>query len=561
MPNHSGPATSPPTNADSITPVTRTRSLLCKSPLRSRPISPHDGLKVTATFEELTHAKRGLNQRHIQMIALAGTIGTGLFLATGRALANGGPLGILLGYAIVGGIISFVVFSMAELSALLPLSGGIIRHAEYFFDPALAFAQGWNSVYANAILLPAEMVACAVIIDYWSHVNHAVWITVLGGLLIFSNFLLISVYGELEFVLAILKIALIVGVNILSICITAGAGPHGKPIGFQFWKDPGPFVQYLNIPGSWGQFVGFWRVLVSAAYAFSNVENISVAGAETQNPRQNIPKAAKRVFWRIFLFYLATVFCIGLIVSSADKALTARTGDAGASPFAIAATNAGIKVVPSIINAIVVTSAWSAGNSAMLVGTRTLYGLALDGHAPPFFKRTNRFGTPWISVAAVGSFMFLGYLTLSSAASVVFGWLQGLVSAASFVHWINIEIIYLRFFYGCRKQGISRDELPWKSPLQPYGAWLALVMSIVLLFTGGFYVFIDGQWSWQAFVTAYFNVPLILVLYFGYKSWKRTSMVSLDEMPIQDFIDMANDNPEAVEPNAKGWRKLNILWG
>ncbi|KAG6045040.1 hypothetical protein E4U39_002781 [Claviceps sp. Clav50 group G5] len=561
MSTHSGPATSPPTNADSITPLTRTTSLICKSPLRSRPISPHDGLKVTAAFEELAHAKRGLNQRHIQMIALAGTIGTGLFLATGRALANGGPLGILLGYAIVGGIISFVVFSMAELSALLPLSGGIIRHAEYFFDPALAFAQGWNSVYANAILLPAEMVACAVIIDYWSHVNHAVWITVLGGLLIFSNFLLISVYGELEFVLAILKIALIVGVNILSICITAGAGPHGKPIGFQFWKDPGPFVQYLNIPGSWGQFVGFWRVLVSAAYAFSNVENISVAGAETQNPRQNIPKAAKRVFWRIFLFYLATVFCIGLIVSSADKALTARTGDAGASPFAIAATNAGIKVVPSIINAIVVTSAWSAGNSAMLVGTRTLYGLALDGHAPPFFKRTNRFGTPWISVAAVGSFMFLGYLTLSSAASVVFGWLQGLVSAASFVHWINIEIIYLRFFYGCRKQGISRDELPWKSPLQPYGAWLALVMSIVLLITGGFYVFIDGQWSWQSFVTAYFNVPLILVLYFGYKSWKGTSMVSLAEMPIQGFIGMANDNPEAVEPNAKGWRKLNILWG
>ncbi|KAG6104767.1 hypothetical protein E4U14_005489 [Claviceps sp. LM454 group G7] len=564
MPIPGGPAASPPTNTnadnDNITPLTRILSI-DKSPLRSHTISPHDGLKVTAAFEELTHAKRGLNQRHIQMIALAGTIGTGLFLATGRALANGGPLGILLGYAIVGVIVSFVVFSMAELSALLPLSGGIIRHAEYFFDPALAFAQGWNSVYANAILLPAEMVACAVIIDYWSHVNHAVWITVLGGLLVFSNFLLISVYGELEFVLAILKIALIVGVNILSICITAGAGPHGKPIGFQFWKDPGPFVQYLNILGSWGRFVGFWRVLVSAAYAFSNVENISVAGAETQNPRQNIPKAAKRVFWRIFLFYLATVFCIGLIVSSADKALTARSGDAGASPFAIAATNAGIKVVPSIINAIVVTSAWSAGNSAMLVGTRTLYGLALDGHAPPFFKRTNRFGTPWISVVAVGSFMLLGYLTLSSAASVVFGWLQGLVSAASFVHWINIEIIYLRFFYGCRKQGISRDELPWKSPFQPYGAWLALVMAIILLLTGGFHVFIDGQWNWQTFVTAYFNVPLILVLYFGYKSWQGTRMVSLEEMPIRGFIDMANNNPEDEEPDAKGWRKFNILWG
>ncbi|KAH0600972.1 hypothetical protein MHUMG1_01973 [Metarhizium humberi] len=517
-------------------------------------------VKVHRAFEEVARAQRGLKQRHIQMIALAGTIGTGLFLATGRALANGGPLGLLLSYGIVGALMCAVVVSIAELSALVPLSGGIVRHAEWFVDPALAFAQGWNSTYANAILLPAEMVACAVIIDYWTHVNHAVWITLLGGLLIASNLLLISVYGELEFVLAMLKIALIVGVNVMSICITAGAGPHGEPIGFRFWRSPGPFVQYAGIPGSWGRFVGFWRVLVSAAYAFSNVENISVAGAETQNPRRNIPRAAKRVFWRIMVFYMLTVFCIGLIVSSADPALTARSGDAGASPFAIAATNAGIKAVPSIINAVVVTSAWSAANSAMLVGTRTLYGLALEGHAPSFFKRTNRFGTPWLSVAAVGSLMVLGYLTLSSAASVVFGWMQALVSAASFVHWINIEIVYLRFYYGCKAQGISRDGLPWKGPLQPYAAWTALVSFTILLITGGFFVFIDGHWSAQGFVSSYFNIPLILILYFGYKYWRKTTLVSLHDMPIRGFLDVASQNPEPVEPPAKGWARLNILW-
>ncbi|KAK2589742.1 hypothetical protein QQS21_012581 [Conoideocrella luteorostrata] len=536
-------------------------SLLTAAQQSVPPVAEDGNLKVNAAFEELAHSKRGLNQRHIQMIALAGTIGTGLFLATGKALANGGPLGMLLGYGIVGMLICAVVLSIAELSALVPLSGGIIRHAEWFVDPALSFAQGWNSVYANGILLPAEMVACTVIIDYWTHINHGVWITVLGGLLIFSNFWLVSVYGELEFVFAMLKIALIVGVNIMSICITAGAGPKGEPIGFRFWKDPGPFVQIYGIPGSWGQFVGFWRVLVSAAYAYSNVENISVAGAETKNPRHNIPKAAKRVFWRIFIFYLVTIFFIGLIVSSGDKALTSHSGDAGASPFAIAANNAGIKAVPSIINAVVVTSAWSAGNTAMLVGTRTLYGLALEGHAPACFKHTNRLGTPWISVVAVGSFMALGYLTLSSAASVVFEWLQDLVSAASFVHWINIEIVYLRFYYGCRKQGISRDELPWKGPFQPYAAWIALVSFSILLITGGFYVFIDGRWSAQGFVSAYFNIPLIVALYFGYKLWKKTELVSLQDMPIRGFLDVANRNPEPIPPPAKGWRRLNILWG
>ncbi|KAJ3493584.1 hypothetical protein NLG97_g4643 [Lecanicillium saksenae] len=502
--------------------------------------------KVAAAFSELAHARRGLKQRHIQMIALAGTIGTGLFLATGKALANGGPLGRTPGLR----------------RRRLPLSGGVVRHAEYFFDPALAFAQGWNSVYANAILLPAEMVACAVIIDYWSHtINHAVWIVVLGGLLIFSNFLLVSVYGELEFVFAILKIALIVGVNIMSICITAGAGPKGEVIGFKYWSHPGPFVQFLQIPGAWGRFVGFWRVLVSAAYAFSNVENLSVAGAETENPRHNIPKAAKRVFWRIMILYMVTIFCVGLVVRSDDKALTARSGDAGASPFAIAAINAGIKAVPSIINAVVVTSAWSAGNSAMLVGTRTLYGLALEGHAPKFFTRTNRFGVPWLSVSAVGSLMVLGFMTLSEGASVVFSWFQDLVSAASFVHWINIELVYLRFYYGCKKQGISRDELPWKGPLQPYGAWLALVSFSLLLLTGGFYVFIDGHWSAQSFVSAYFNIPLILVLYFGYKFWCGTKLVPLEEMPIRDFLEVARREPEDLPPKPRGWRRLNVLWG
>lgn len=171
--------------------------------------------KTQAVISELDNKKRGLKQRHIQMIALAGTIGTGLFLATGKALARGGPLSMLIAYCLVGVLICCVVFSVAELSALAPLSGGIIRHAEWFVDPALSFAQGWNSVYANAILLPAEMVACAVIIDFWSDINHAVWISVLGGLLILSNMLLVSIYGELEFIFAMMKIALIIGVNIM----------------------------------------------------------------------------------------------------------------------------------------------------------------------------------------------------------------------------------------------------------------------------------------------------------------------------------------------------------
>lgn len=197
----------------------------------------------------------------------------------------------------------------------------------------------------------------------------------------------------------------------------------------------------------------------------------------------------------------------------------------------------------------------------MLVGTRTLYGLALEGHAPKFFTTTNRFGTPWISVAAVGSLMALGYMTLSSAAALVFEWFQDLVSAASLVHWINIEIIYLRFYYGCKKQGISRDELPWKSPMQPYAAWISMIGFAVLLLTGGFYVFIDGYWNVQSFVSSYFNIPLIFLLYFGYKFARKTKVIALEDIPIRGFLKIAEENPETLPPPATGWRRFNILWG
>ena len=198
---------------------------------------------------------------------------------------------------------------------------------------------------------------------------------------------------------------------------------------------------------------------------------------------------------------------------------------------------------------------------AMLVGTRTLYGLAQEGHAPRILTRLNRFEVPWLSVAAVGSFLALGYMTLSSAASVVFDWLQQLVSAASLVHWINIEIIYLRFYYGCKKQNIDRNELPWKSPFQPYAAWISLIGFAIILITGGFYIFIDGNWSPQTFVSSYFNIPLIFVLYFGYKFWRKTRLVPLNEIPIRGFLQLANETPEDIPPPTTGWRKLNILWG
>lgn len=196
------------------------------------------------------------------------------------------------------------------------------------------------------------------------------------SIMLATSLLFVRVYGEIEFTFSILKIMLIVAINIMALVITCGGGPDHTSIGFRYWKDPGPFVQYLGIDGSLGQFLGFWTTLNNALYAYSGIQNITIAAAETRNPRRAIPQAARRIFWRILVFYVLSIFMVGLVVPSNDTNLSTSTGTAAQSPFVIAAVRAGIKVVPSIINAVILTSAWSSGNSSVLGGSRILYAVS-----------------------------------------------------------------------------------------------------------------------------------------------------------------------------------------
>ncbi|KAB8262606.1 amino acid permease/ SLC12A domain-containing protein [Aspergillus pseudonomiae] len=514
-------------------------------------------------FGEVHAVRQGLYQRHLQMIALAGTIGTGLFLSSGQALVTAGPLGAFLAYSIVGLGVMSVVLTVGEMGALVPLSGGVVRYAEYFFDPAMAFANGWNQVYLYSVTLPAEIVAASVLIEFWIIINNAIWITVFSLLVLITALVFVRIYGELEFSFAILKILLIVGVNIMALVITCGGGPTGQSIGFRYWRDPGPFVQYFGIKGALGRFLGFWTTLENAIFAYSGIQNITIPAAETRYPRQSIPQATRRVLYRIILFYVLSIFMMGLVVPSNDPTLLQLTGTASQSPFVIAAHRAGIKVAPSVINAIIVTSAWSAGNSYILFGSRILYGMAVHGHAPAVFKRLNRFSVPYVAISFIGSFMCLGYMSLSHSATVVFQWLRDIVAVATLVDWLIVCIVYLRFYYGCKKQGVDRHrELPWAAPFQPYFTWASLTLFTLLLITGGFSTFISGHWDTETFISSYINIPIVLGLYLGYKFWRKTRIIALDTIPLVGLLQFYLSHEE-VEPEPqprKGLAKFNILW-
>jgi amino acid transporter len=263
---------------------------------------------------------------------------------------------------------------------------------------------------------------------------------------------------------AALKILLIVGLIVAGIVVDLGGSPNGDRIGFRYWKNPGPFNEYI-VPGNTGKFLGFWSSLISAAYSYANIQVVAIAGAETKNPRVIIPNAIRMTFWRVLIFYVVSILIVGMLVPSNDPNLGISTGDAQQSPFVIAFQRAGIKVLPSIINAIVCTSAFSCGSACVFLASRTLYGLAEDEQAPKFLLRTNRFGTPYFAVGASLIFMPLVYLSLGSNSSVVFGWFVNITTIAGLIGWLVIEITYLRFYYALKVQGIDRERKSTTVPL------------------------------------------------------------------------------------------------
>ncbi|KAJ6510147.1 amino acid permease, partial [Mycena vitilis] len=471
---------------------------------------------------------------HSRLVSIGGVIGTGLFLGTATALTHGGPIGLLLGYLAVGTITYSVMISLGEMIAFLPLPGGHIRLAERFVDPALSFTMGWNYWYNWTIILPAELSAASVLINFWNHsVNDAVSVVVIA-----INMMGAGVYGEAEFIFASIKVITITGLIILGIVLDLGGGPDHDRLGFRYWKNPGPFVQYNGISGSKGKFLGWWAVMTQAAFSYIGTEIVAIAAGEAKNPRRNLPKAIKRVYIRILLFYIGGVIVIGLLVPSNDPGLNLSNGTAASSPFVIAIKRSGIKALPSIINACLLTSAWSAGSSDLYTSSRALYGLAVAGNAPRIFLKTLPNGLPIVSITFCSLFACLAFMGVTSGSGKVFGWFANMTSIAGLMTWFGICVTYIRFYKGMKAQGYDRKHLPFASPLQPFAAWYALVFCLVIAFFSGWATFLKGKWVTADFVTNYFPLALFPVLYVGAKFWywKKGSPLHWVSPEKMDFV-------------------------
>ncbi|KAF8160937.1 amino acid permease/ SLC12A domain-containing protein [Crassisporium funariophilum] len=526
---------------------------------------------------QIERPQRNLQERHLSMIALAGMIGTGLFLSSGRALVQAGPLGCVLGFMIMGTVTASIAYSSAEMSAFKPVSGGFVRHATMWIDESTGLAIGyffllscnlvsqvtyrWNFWYSMAITMPTEISAATTLLGFWnSGLDDFIPITIFWVVIAIINFSPVRVYGEFEFYFAFLKVAVIVGFIIGGLVLDLGGFAAQERLGFRYWSHPYPLFREYVTTGLQGRFLGFWSTMILAAFAYGNVQVVAIAGAETRDPRKAIPNALKRTFFRVVFFYVASILVISLTVPADDERLRLETGNANQSPFVVAFNRAGITAFPSIINAVVLTSAFSSGNSCTFLASRTLYGLALDGHAPSLFLKLNRFGVPYVAVAASVIWGGVAYLSLDHGAYQAFLWLVSLVTTAGILSWVIIGVTYLRFFYALRAQRIPRSCLPYRSPFQPYITYYGLGMNILILLCSGWISFYP-TFSPSLFFSNYLNCLIYPALYFGCKMWFRDKIIPLNAIDFHTEFAIMEVEDEELHKTSFYDRRVLLLYG
>lgn len=487
---------------------------------RQLSLDREDLAMVQADQNEL---KKSLKGRHMQMIAIGGAIGAGLFVGSGSAFQTGGPASVIIGFTLIGIMIYFMMQALAELAVMYPVNGAFTMYICRFIDPSWGFACGVEYAISWLTVLPFEISAACNIINYWPGANgitNAAWITPLLVALVVIQFFGVKGYGEVEFVLSAMKVIACIGFMILGIIINCGGVPTDNRgyIGNEFFKEPYSNAGFLN------GFHGFCSVFVTAAFAYTGTELTGLAAAETENPKKEIPRASNQVVWRIAIFYIVNLALVGLVLPANSPLYDSTGSSSHRSPFVLAIKAAGIPVLPSIFNAVILISVMSVANSCTFGSTRTLQALAANGMGPKIAAYVDRKGRPLVVVGLQLIFGLLAYINLAKNGGTIFNWLLSLSGITVLFVFGSIGISHIRFRMAWAYNGHSVDELPFKAIAGVWGSWICVLICFLAL-VAQFYVALypvgGPNLDAEGFFLAYLAGPLLVFLYLVWKiySW------------------------------------------
>ncbi|KAK0191765.1 putative carnitine transport protein [Armillaria mellea] len=491
---------------------------------------------VASNLDGYTHSDqtvRRLKSRHLHWIGIGGTIGTALFLQIGYVLPHGGPGSLLLAFVFWSTVMLSINNCLAEMVSWIPISSPFMRFADRFVDPALGFCAGINFFLYPAILVPFEITAFELMIHFWTEkIPTAVVIVVVLAYYVALNVFAVRFYGESEFWLAIGKIILALGLLLFTFVTMLGGNPLHDRFGFRNWdssKVPGtPFIEYQKT-GSAGRFLGFLSCLLQAVFTMCGPEFVSMTAGEAENPRTTLPRTFKGVYTRVTTFFILGALSVGILLPYSDPNLQLALSDpkpgAGSSPYVIAMQNMNIPVLPHIVNALIMLSIFSAGNSYVFCASRTLYGMALQRRLPRFLTRCTQNGVPIYCVGISILVALLAFLQVSNDTAKVLEWFVSLTAATQVINYAIVTFTYLRFYYALKAQGIPRSSLPFRGPLQPFCGYYAFAFTLIMPFILGYSVFMPGNWDTTTFFFSYTIVGVLPILFIVWKILHRTRLI------------------------------------
>jgi len=473
--------------------------------------------------------RRVLKTRHMSMIAIGGAIGTGLFVASGATIAQAGPGGALLAYIVIGAMVYFMMTSLGEMSANFPVSGSFATYGSLYVEEGFGFALGWNYWYSWAIVVAVDLVAAQLVMAYWfPEINGILWSAGFLAVMVALNSFSVKGFGEAEYWFAAIKVGTVIvfiSVGLLMIFgIIRGGQPDGVWGSLALWtQGDAPFA------GGFSALVG---VAMIAGFSFQGTELIGIAAGESENPRESVPRATRQVFWRILLFYIFAIFIISLLIPYTDPRLLSGEDDISVSPFALVFERAGLLSAAAVMNAVVLSSVLSAGNSGMYASSRMLYTLACQRMAPRMFAYVNARGVPLMALAGTTAMAALCFLSWLHSPETVYLWLLNASGVTGFITWLCIAVCHYRFRRAYVAQGHDLNDLPYRASGFPYGPFFAFAVCMIVTLGQNYQAFLAERIDWGGVVSTYIGLPLFFLIWGGYRLIRRSRMVSLQEMRV-----------------------------
>ncbi|WED41989.1 amino acid permease [Legionella cardiaca] len=463
--------------------------------------------------------QRKLNARMLSMITLGGSIGTGIFLASGNALSLAGPGGTLLAYLIMGMMVYYLMTSLGEMAAFMPTTGSFCVYAAKFVDPSLGYALAWNYWYSWAVTIASEISASSLVMHFFfPESSSLLWCAVFLALTIGFNAISTRVFGEAEYWFSFLKVAVIVLFIVSGFAMILGITTY-QPVGFKYWT-----IGDAPFHGGW---LGIISAFMVAGFSFQGTELLGIAAGESQNPQENVTKAVRLVFWRILLFFILSLFIISLLIPYNSEQL--MDSNVVTSPFTLVFKQYDKALAALLMNCVVLLAILSTANSGLYVASRLLWHMAKEGHVSRGLAKVNKRGVPIYALLATGSVAMLAFLSSLFGNGVVYFWLLNAGSLAGFIAWMGIAISHYRFRKAYLYQGKDPRSLPYLAKGYPYGPLCAFGLCLIIISGQNYAAFMGNHINWYGLLISYIGLPLFLVVWLGRKWLKKTRFVELRE--------------------------------